>query len=79
MRKELSTDQYDSSQNMIEDENFGTLGSTNHEQGFESNDSRPSSTQTAHSWVPGMQNPNQNINNAVGRTGSFEYLPGNFF
>lgn len=79
LRKELSTDQYDSSQNMAEDENFGTLESTNQEQGFETNDSLPSSTQTAHSWVPGMQNPNQNLKNVVGRTGSFEYLPGHIY
>lgn len=62
---------------MIEDEHFGTLGSTNQEQGFGTVDSMPSSTQTAHSWVPGMQDGNQNVNNVVGRARSFEYLPGN--
>lgn len=76
LRKEISTDQYDSSQNMVEDEHFGTLGSTNQDQGFGTVDSMPSSTQTAHSWIPGMQDGNQNVNNVVGRARSFEYLPG---
>ncbi|KAK6622280.1 hypothetical protein RUM44_002087 [Polyplax serrata] len=68
----------DSSPNFPTEEQLDASKGTYYEADFGTGDSFPSSTQTAHSWVPGIQDPEQN-KSAVGRARSFEYLPGHIY
>ena len=64
---------------MADKDDLNVSKGTNREGDYETGQSSPgSTTQTANSWVPVPEGNNQNVTNVVGRTTSFEYLPGNY-
>lgn len=73
-----TSDHYGSIQNLFDEDQMDTSKDTNRDADLATGDSLPSSTQTAHSWVPAMQDSGQYRKSGVGRARSFEYLPGKF-